>query len=187
MFGIIKAKGGSAAISNRIFEIILSDYFIVKDTVNRSRKHIVGYRDDIIVNGRFDMEYCLTKFAELFREIFTDKDAPFIEEHGRMLFLTYLKPLINGGGFYHIESCLTDQRRMDLVVDFGLDQFIIELKLWYGESAHENAYNQLAGYLKSKRAQDGYLLTFDFRKRKNRSPRAQWVEWDGVRIFDVIF
>jgi hypothetical protein len=29
-------------------------------------------------------------------------------------------------------------------VDFALDQFIIELKLWRGEASHEEAYEQLA-------------------------------------------
>ncbi|MDR2649483.1 MAG: GxxExxY protein [Clostridiales bacterium] len=186
MFGIIKEMDSAAAISNQIFEIVLSNYFIVKDALNTSIRHIDGYHGDIIINGRFDMASCLTKFAALFREVYTENDAGFIEVHGRMLFLTYLKPLINGGGFYHIESQLTDQRRMDLVVDYGLDQFIIELKLWYGESAHEKAYDQLTGYLKGKGLTAGYLLTFDFRKDKNREPRAHWAEWDGVRIFDVM-
>ena len=186
MFGFIKDGDGNVKISNKIFEMVLTNYFIAKEDLNGSRRRITGYEGDIVRNGRFDMEYCLTKFSEHFRQIFMDKDAPFIEEHGRMLFLTYLKPLINGRGFYHIESRLTDQRRLDLVVDFGLDQFIIELKLWYGETSHEKAYHQLAGYLKSIGAATGYLLTYDFRKEKNRAPKTKWVEWDGLRIFDVM-
>ena len=39
---------------------------------------------------------------------------------------------------------------MDIVVDFGSEQFIIELKLWKGEASHEKAYEQLAGYMDSK-------------------------------------
>jgi len=186
MFGFIKNKDGAAIVANRIFEIYILDYFTSKDMQSRSHRHIAGFKGEIVTNGRFDMEHCLKKFAELFREIYSDKDRPFIEEHGRMLFLTYLKPLINGAGFYHIESRLMDQRRMDLVVDYGSDQFIIELKLWYGESAHEKAYEQLAGYLKSKGVTAGYLLTFDFRKKERRMPKAAWVEWDGARIFDVM-
>jgi len=187
MFGIIKNRDGAAVISNRIFEIFITDYFISKDSLSEKSSRLAGYKNDIIdAAGRFNMEICLTKFAMLFRELFTEKDKPFIEEHGRMLFLTYLLPLINGGGFYHIESQLTDQRRMDLVVDYGADQFIIELKLWYGDSAHEKAYAQLADYLKSKSAADGYLITFDFRKDKNRMPKSEWIEWDGARIFDVV-
>jgi hypothetical protein len=185
MFGIIKNRDGAAIVSNRIFEIYITDYFSSKDSQNRSRGHITGYREDIIHNGRFDMECCLRKFAGLFREIYSENKRTFIEEHGRMLFLVYLKPLINGAGFYHIESQLTDQRRMDLVVDYGLDQFIIELKLWYGESAHEKAYEQLAGYLRSKNVTEGYLMTYDFRKDKKSDIRAEWIEWNGARIFDV--
>ena len=31
-----------------------------------------------------------------------------------------------------------------------------------------------------------YLLTFDFRKSVEKNPHAQWVGYDGKRIFDVI-
>ncbi|MCL1874264.1 MAG: 9-O-acetyl-N-acetylneuraminate esterase, partial [Clostridiales bacterium] len=110
-----------------------------------------------------------------------------LEKHGRLLFLSYLQPLINGQGFYHIESQLLDLRRMDIVVDFGHDQFIIELKLWHGDSLHEEAYEQLLGYMDSKNAIRGYLLTFDFRKEANKQPGVKWVDFDGGKhIFDVI-
>jgi len=61
------------------------------------------------------------------------------------------------------------------------------MKLWYGDKRHEEAYKQLAKYLKSKNMDCGYLLTFDFRKK--RAPdfqEAQWVNFDGKRIFDVM-
>ncbi|MFP3155213.1 hypothetical protein LQZ18_12475 [Lachnospiraceae bacterium ZAX-1] len=104
----------------------------------------------------------------------------------QILFLTYLKPLINGTGFYRIESQLTDLRRMDIVVDFAQDQFILELKIWHGDSEHEKAYGQLSSYLESKHADVGYLVTFDFHKDKNRQPKAEWIEFGGKKIFDVV-
>ncbi|MFP3153108.1 hypothetical protein LQZ18_01495 [Lachnospiraceae bacterium ZAX-1] len=75
---------------------------------------------------------------------------------------------------------------MDIVVDFMKDQFILELKIWHGEVKHEQAYEQLSAYLDSRHSDIGYLVTFDFRKDKNRQPKAVWVEFDGKRIFDVI-
>jgi hypothetical protein len=61
------------------------------------------------------------------------------------------------------------------------------LKIWYGEIRHEDAYRQLAGYLRSKNMQEGYLLTFDFRKQGNdRSPEITWITYDDKRIFDVV-
>jgi hypothetical protein len=132
------------------------------------------------------MELCLRKFAEHYADIYCDLDAQFLERHGRLLFLSYLKPLINGQGFYHIESQFTDLRRMDLVVDFGRQQFIIELKVWRGEQYRMDAYAQLSSYLKSKNTKEGYLLTFDFRKECNKTHTAQWLEIEDNRIFDIM-
>jgi hypothetical protein len=109
-----------------------------------------------------------------------------------MLFLSYIAPLLNGDGFYHFESELSNLRRMDIVVDCGnsvadnREQFIIELKLWHGEAGHEAAYDQLAGYLRSKGSERGYLVTFDLRKSVNREPHEDWVNHEGVRIFDMV-
>ena len=75
---------------------------------------------------------------------------------------------------------------MDIVVDFGSDQFIVELKIWKGEAAKEKAYDQLLGYMESKNAGTGYLLTFDFRKESNKEPKAEWIEINGKKIFDLI-
>ena len=131
------------------------------------------------------MELCLRKFADHYTEIFNENDEKFLERHGRLIFLSYLRPLINGQGFYHIESQFTDLRRMDIVMDYKSDQFIIELKIWNGEKYHGEAHEQLLGYMESKRADTGYLLTFDFRKGKNKERKAEWIEIDGKRIFDI--
>jgi len=182
-----KMSDGSdrVAISNKIFELMMTDYYIAKDL--NDKKQITGvFRNDVIKKDKFDMELCLRKFADHYAELFNENDIAFFERHGRLLFLSYLKPLINGQGFYHIESQFTDLRRMDIVVDFGREQFIIELKLWKGEEYERKAYEQLIGYMESKKAVTGYLLTFDFRKEANKQIKAEWVEFDGKHIFDVL-
>ena len=182
-----KIGNGSAkvVISNKIFELLMTDYYIVKDL--RSKKQITGvFHTDVTKDGRFDMELCFRKFAEHYAEIYSKNDAEFLERHGRLIFLSYLKPLINGGGFWHIESQLIDLRRMDIVVDYGREQFIIELKLWKGKQYQKDAYEQLLGYMETKRANLGYLLTFDFRKGAKKDRKAEWVETNGKKIFEVI-
>ena len=70
---------------------------------------------------------------------------------------------------------------------FLKQQFIIELKLWYGDSKNEAAYQQLADYLKSKNTDCGYLITYDFRKnRPAKFKECKWIEWDGKKVFDVV-
>ena len=100
--------------------------------------------------------------------------------------MSFLTPLLNGQGFIHIETGITDLRRMDLVVDFEKEQFIVELKLWRGDAAKDRAYEQLLGYMETKNANEGYLLTFDFRKNKTGEYNAEWVEVGGKRVFDVV-
>jgi hypothetical protein len=75
---------------------------------------------------------------------------------------------------------------MDVVVDFGKQQFIIELKLWRGKKYHAEALSQLCGYLESKHMNIGYLLTFDFRTEANRTRKAEWIEIGNKSIFSII-
>ncbi|MCL2100031.1 MAG: AAA-like domain-containing protein [Oscillospiraceae bacterium] len=184
MHGIIKKGSPYAVISNKIFELVICEYFISKDERKKTNGHKKTQRD-MVRNNKFDMELCLRKFADHYAEIFNENDIKFLERHGRLIFLTYLRPLINGQGFYHIESQFTDLRRMDIVVDFGNEQFIIELKLWRGEDYERKAYDQLLSYMDSKKAETGYLLIFDFRKETDKEPAAEWIELDGKRVFEI--
>jgi hypothetical protein len=188
MYGFLKEnKRGKAMVSNRVFEVLIYNYFLSKNQTVGGGRRITGVLQyDVADGASFDMELCLRKFAEHYAEMFNERDLEFLEREGRMLFLSYLRPLINGQGFYHIESELTDLRRMDIVVDFAREQFIIELKLWRGEAAHEKAHEQLLGYMGSKGAAAGYLLTFDFRKGVGKQTYAKWVDIGGKRIFDVM-
>ncbi|MDR2394296.1 MAG: AAA-like domain-containing protein [Treponema sp.] len=192
MFGFVVSRGGKIQIANPIFERWITDYFLSKDARRQDNKEVKGvFKYDVVKEGRFDMELCLRRFAKHYRQIFTRKDAAFLERHGRLVFLSFLTPLINGEGFYYIESETTDALRMDLVISYGTEEFIIELKTWRGEAAHGAGYEQLAEYLHRRGRKEGYLLTFDFRQKSHRNPREAWLqvsrEGNGaLRIFDVI-
>ena len=183
-YGYFKAVKRNVKISNKIFEIRISEYFISNDEIAGKRRHLNVIQQDVVQNDRFNMQLCLEKFALHYAEIYADKDAAFFERHGRLIFMTYLRPLINGKGFYHIESQTTDERKMDLVVDFGEDQFIVELKIWRGEVKRQENYAQLAGYLEKKNAKRGYLLTFDFRTRA-KEQRVEWIRIKDKEIYEV--
>jgi len=189
MFGFIAPNEQNVVnVANKIFALRMSLYFMSKDrnAMRISSKICNTLIHDVINGDKFNMELCLRKFAEYYGELFTPSDAPFLEKHGRLVFLTFLSPTINGHGFYHIESQLTDLRRMDIVVNFGNEQYIVELKTWKGEAAREKAYDQLLGYMETKRADKGYLLTFDFRKEENKERIAEWVQIGDKQIFDVV-
>jgi hypothetical protein len=185
---LAKGTDNKLIIHNKIFEIAITDYFISRNITSPEHINVKdATKSEIIKDNIFDMELCLTKFKKHYAEIYTAKDEKFLERDGKLIFLTYLKPLINGTGFYHFESETRDSGKMELVIDFLRQQFILELKLWDGDSKHEDAYDQLAKYLKSKNTDCGYLLTFDFRKKADDNySDNKWVTCDGKHIFDVV-
>ena len=188
MYCFLAKDENRLTVHNRIFEIVLTNYFVSRNRTKPKYRNVEpAFKNEIIRDNIFDMEQCLTKFKRDYARIYTGKDLRFLERNGKLIFLTYLTPLINGTGFYHFEFETRDNGKMDLVIDYLKQQFILELKLWYGESHHENARKQLAGYIQSKNMDCGYLLTFDFRKQGDgRFTESQWITYDDKRIFDVI-
>ena len=79
-----------------------------------------------------------------------------------------------------------DMRRIDIIAVYKSEQFIIELKLWRGEAYRDKAISQLLGYMDAKNLDKGYLVTFDLRKDENKDLKAEWVDFDGKRIYEVI-
>jgi hypothetical protein len=188
MFGFLTKGTEGLQIHNKIFEIRLTNYFI-STRMSKWREYETAQSpaSEIIRDNIFDMELCLNKFKKHYSSIYTDKDLKLLEREGKLIFLTWLIPLINGVGFYHFESETRDFGKMDLVIDYLKQQFILEIKLWYGDISHEAAYKQLANYLKSKNMDCGYLLTFDFRNNADDSfAENKWIEYDGKQIYDVI-
>ncbi|MBR1415392.1 MAG: AAA-like domain-containing protein [Prevotella sp.] len=183
MFSIIRYdERRKVRIHNIIFEEVLNNYFIAEQTIKnlgRLRMQMNYVRD-----GRLDMELVITRFADLMHEEYRESTVPFLEREGRLLFLTFLKPIINGTGFYYVEPQTRDNRRMDLVVTYGSDEFVIELKIWRGEKYEEKGRDQLASYLAARGTTEGYLVTFDFSKRQKEAA-PHWVEHMGKRIFEV--
>jgi hypothetical protein len=184
MYGILADHGGQTVIANEVFELVIADFLSADVQVNNLFRSPV-VKESVMDGVKFSMESALEKFAQHFYEIYAERDRGFIERECRMLFYTYLKPFINGRGFMHIETETRNTLRMDLIVEYLNQQFIVELKLWHGGKRHEEAYDQLCRYLDSKHKTEGYLLTFDFNKCPQPT-KMEWVEWHGKRIYDVI-
>ena len=184
MFSIIRYDDErKVRIHNIIFEEVLNNYFIAEQSIADMGK--LRQQLNYVKDGRLNMEFVIRRFADLMHEEYRESTVPFLEKEGRLLFLTFLKPIINGTGFYYVEPQTRDNRRMDLVVTYGQQEFIIELKIWRGEKYEENGRDQLSRYLATRGMDEGYLVTFDFSKNKE-DVEPQWIEWSGKQIFEVI-
>ncbi|MCD8013045.1 MAG: ATP-binding protein [Lachnospiraceae bacterium] len=168
MFGFVKEDRGTLQIANRIFETRLYNYFLARPNVREEEICRLASRDQnqFVQNGFLDMKHILKKFVEYFDDIYGNQNERFVEEDGRRYFMLFLKPVINGTGNYYVESRTRNQERTDLIVDYRGAQYIIEMKIYRGNAYNERGEKQLSDYLEHYHLQKGYMLSFNFNKKK---------------------
>ncbi len=168
MFGFVRKKEGTIVVANRIFETLLYNYFLTSIEAQNTSifKVAANNKSQFICNGHLDMDMVMKKFVEYFDSIYGDQLKEFDEEEGRRRFLLYIRPIINGVGNYYIEPRTRNARRMDIVVDYLGEQFIIELKIWRGNAYNSRGEKQLSDYLDYFNLKRGYMLSYNFNHKK---------------------
>ena len=165
MFGYFKNENNTVVISNRIFSQVLYNYFssLLEDN-NVMKKY--NFKADFIEGNGLNIEKVLLRFQQFMKEEYSSKDEKFLETNGRTLFLSFITPIINGVGYAFKEVQISEEKRLDVVITYNNNKYIIELKIWHGEKYHERGLEQLADYLDINGQNKGYLLIFNFNKDK---------------------
>ncbi len=186
MFGFIRNVNDTVVISNRIFETVLYNFFISEEFVgNKIYDAGVQERNYFISGGHLNVRKILEKFIETFDYLYGDRDETFLEDVGRRYFLLFLKPIINGIGNYSIEPETRNRERMDVVIYYHGEQHIIEMKVWRGNAYNERGEKQLSDYLDYFHLKKGYMLSFNFNKKKEIGVREIFLG-DKVLIEAVV-
>ena len=186
MFNYISNKDGKIAIACRIMETRLYNLFISEEENSSFFRQGQIDKSQFIKDGVIDMAHLMERFAVHMNQTYQmDHAGEFIEDDGRKVFLTYLRPIINGIGSYHIEEQTRDHDRMDVVIDYLGKQYVIELKIWRGNAYNERGEEQLCRYLEYFDLQEGYLLSFCFNKTK-KSGLLPPVELNGRTLIEAI-
>ena len=181
MHGIFK-DNGQITVHNRIYEQRIYNYMTAKTTV--AMKADISFANHFVLDdGSLDMQAALLKFQQVMKEEFNEKDATFLERHGRLVFLSFLAPILNGKGHSFKEAQTSEEKRLDIIATYNEHKYILELKRWYGEVYHEKGIKQLCNYLDIQGERTGFLVIFEYNKVK--SWHKEWIERDGKRIFAV--
>ncbi|MDO8685634.1 MAG: AAA-like domain-containing protein [Clostridiales bacterium] len=185
MYGILMEKQGKIEIHNKLFEERIYDYLLAQQEMRALAARFTDVDEKrLIEGGRLDMEKVLLKFQEFMYEQYRQEDERFYETNGRLIFLAYLRPILNGRGFSFVEAQTRENRRMDVVITFGAEKFVVELKIWNGRKYEEKGLEQLADYLEMQRLDAGYMVVFNFNSNKKYS--TEWVEVKARKIFEVV-
>ncbi|MCS6832205.1 MAG: AAA-like domain-containing protein [Flammeovirgaceae bacterium] len=182
IYGVFQ-QNGKLKIHNRIYEQRIYNYLV--STIETSRANDFSDTESAFVlpNGGLDMERVLRRFQAYMRESDSRKEQGWLERHWRLLFLAYLRPILNGKGYDYKEVSITDERRLDVVLTYGRFRYIVELKVWRGEEYHVRGIEQLRGYLESQGSEVGYLVIFDARRKE--VGEAKWLTVGDKKIFAV--
>jgi hypothetical protein len=182
VFGYFKNIDGSVKISNRIFGQRLYNYFSskIEDKMDMSK---YNFKENFLTQNGLDFEKILLKFQQFIKEQYSDIDAKFIEREGRLLFLAFIKPIINGVGFDFKEVQISEEKRLDVVITYLSNKYLVELKIWRGEDYHQKGLKQLLDYMDIQQLDIGYLVIYNF--NKNKEYKSKRLKCEDKTIFIV--
>lgn len=180
---LIADKDNNVAVSNQILKEVIYNYMISKTKVTNMSSY--NFKDNFITIGNgLNMELILLKFQQFMKENYSTRDIEFLERHGVLLFLSFIKPIINGVGFDYKEVQISEERRIDIVIQYNHNKYVIETKIWHGDVAHQKGLKQLNNYLNIEGLNKGYILIFNFNKNKEYTNAKYIIE--GKEIVEVI-
>ena len=168
MYGFVRNVNNTVQIDNRIFETRLYNMFLSEEEVESNlfyREGDLG-RNIFVAEGIINVRLIMEHFIQTYHQLYGSLEETFKEKDGRELFLLFLKPIINGTGNYYIEAQTRDQKRTDIIIDYLGKQYIIELKIWRGDRYNKEGEKQIIGYLDYFGLSTGYMLSFNFNKKK---------------------
>jgi len=183
LYGILKEENSKTRIHNRLYEQLIYDYMSsnLETSEGMAINHISSsyFHED----GKLNIDKIIGKFQEFMKEQYSTRDKNFLERNGRLLFLAFIKPIINGKGFDFKEAQISEEKRLDVVITVNNTKYIVELKIWRGDSYHREGIRQLCDYLDRQNQSAGYLIIYDLRRESGRVGYHEKIEDHGKEIF----
>jgi hypothetical protein len=162
MYGVLKATADrKVMVCNVIFETVMEELFMTQNEIKNTTDIYTGEKSIFIkTNGDLDMQMVIERFCVFLKSEYRAKDSEFIERNCRLIFLCFLRGIINGAGNYAVEPETRNFSRMDIQVFYNKKVYVMELKIWHGPKKEDAALDQLTSYLSAQNLKEGYLLSF---------------------------
>ena len=143
--------------------------------------------DYLTLDGVIEMEALLDNFKDFIARVgFRILQVPDTPQEyvGQHLLYAYLDHFVHVIGANMFLEAQTGRGRIDLLIVYNQQKYIVETKIWEGDRYYQAGKKQLAAYLKLEGARDGYYVVFDH--RNNPTPRVETETVDGLTIRSYI-
>ena len=187
-YGVIaEGTDGMCEIVNPIYQHRILQIF--KPTFNglehiyfpeETGEHFIDY---LTPTGQLEMEGLLNNFQAFIRRagfrILQVPDTPqeYVGQHLLYAYLDHFVHVVGANMFLEVQ---TGRGKMDLLIVHNHRKYIVETKIWEGDKYYQAGKKQLAAYLKSEAAAEGYYVVFDH--RQNPEPRKETEQVEDVEI-----
>lgn len=187
-YGVIKeSSDGMCEILNPIYHFCILQAFkpIVNGLENEYLpvEEVSDFQDYLTPDGDIDMVPLLNNFQAFiaragFRVLqVPDTSQEFIGQHLLLAYLNQFVQLVGGVMYLEVQ---TGRGRMDLLIYHNRKKYIVETKIWEGDSRYQTGKKQLATYLKLEGIKEGYYIVFDH--RQDPEPRVESETIDDVTV-----
>ena len=187
-YGVIaEGADGLCEIVNPIYHYCIIQAF--KPIVNGLEQEYfpedthAGFQDYLTPDGHLQMEALLDNFRDFITRVgFKILQVPETPQEyvGQHLLFAYLEQFVQVvGGTMYLEV-QTGRGRMDILILHNQRKYIVETKIWGGDTRYQAGKTQLAAYLKLEKAAEGYYVVFDH--RSDPQPRVETETLDGSTI-----
>lgn len=187
-YGVIaEGPDGMCEIVNPIYQHRILQIF--KPTFNgleniyfpeETGEHFIDY---LTPTGQLEMEGLLNNFQAFIERagfrILQVPDTPqeYVGQHLLYAYLDHFVHVVGANMFLEVQ---TGRGRIDLLIIHNHRKYIVETKMWEGDKYYQAGKKQLAAYLKSESAVEGYYVVFDH--RQNPEPRKETEKVGDVEI-----
>ena len=177
--GLVRRTQEGLAIANPIYREV------VPRQLTWAQQEMWASRPEWYVgaDGRLNIEAVLERFLEFYRENgeMLTRRKTYTESAHHLTFMAWLQRIVNGGGYIRREYA-AGLGFIDLVVEFGPDKFVFELKTDRNYK-QEKALPQIAEYAHRMSMSECYLMVF---RREMTDPeqvgQRSLVEYEGLKV-----
>ncbi len=188
MYGVIaEGADGMCEIVNPIYQYRIIRAF--KPLVNGLEQEYLTddtrpeFQDYLTPDGHVQMEALLDNFRDFIARVgFRILQVPetpqeYVGQHLLFAYLSQFVQIIGGTMYLEVQ---TGRGRLDILILHNNRKYIVETKIWGGDTRYQAGKAQLAAYVRTEKAVEGYYVVFDH--RKTPESRVETDTFDGLTI-----
>ncbi len=188
MYGVIaEGADGMCEIVNPIYQYRIIRAF--KPLVNGLEQEYLTddnrpeFQDYLTPDGHVQMEALLDNFRDFIARVgFKILQVPetpqeYVGQHLLFAYLSQFVQIVGGTMYLEVQ---TGRGRLDILILHNNRKYIVETKIWGGDTRYQAGKAQLAAYVRTEKAVEGYYVVFDH--RKTPEPRVETETFEGLTI-----